>query len=151
MRDQQHRLVQGCPDFEHLVAQQHPCLLIQRAERLIHQHDTGLIGQCPGNSRPLLHTAGELRREMVLEPFKADQLDELASGFFPLRLIDPFDLKWKGHIVQGGPPRKRRFFLKHDTNILMGAVYFVAVDQHFTVMIVYQPTDNIEQGRLSAA
>jgi len=49
---------------------------VERAERLVHQHDLGVVGEHAGNRDALLHAAGQLMRIGVGETLQADQLDE---------------------------------------------------------------------------
>ena len=52
---------------------------VERAERLVHQHDLGLGGERAGDADALAFAAGELRRQPVavlgaVEPHEIDQL-----------------------------------------------------------------------------
>ena len=52
----------------HLVARER----VERAERLVHEQDLGILGQRPHDRRPLLHAARELSRIGRLEPGQPD-------------------------------------------------------------------------------
>ena len=54
---------------------------VERAERLVHQHDFGIIGEHPGDRHALLHAAGKLVRIDVGKILQADKLDELIYRF----------------------------------------------------------------------
>ena len=57
----------------HLVARHR----VERAERLVHEQDLGVVAQGPGDRDALAHAAGELARERLLEALQADELAEL--------------------------------------------------------------------------
>jgi hypothetical protein len=46
---------------------------VERAERLVHQHDLGIVHQRPADRGPLLHAAGQLPGQLFLETFEADE------------------------------------------------------------------------------
>src|SRR3712207_8825717 len=50
---------------------------VQRPEGLVHQQDVGVVGERPGDGRPLAHAAGELPRPAPLEARDADELGQL--------------------------------------------------------------------------
>ena len=54
VRDEQHREV---------LAEDHAGLLVERAERLVHQQDAGLEAERARQRRALAHAAGELARD----------------------------------------------------------------------------------------
>ena len=67
------------PDLQQLVLQALARHGVERAERLVHQHQLGVVGQHAGDRHALLHAAGELVRIGVGELLQADQLDELVD------------------------------------------------------------------------
>ena len=59
------------PDLQEFVLQLFARQRIERAERLVHQQDIGIVGKHAGDRDPLLHSAGKLVRIAVgkaLEP-----------------------------------------------------------------------------------
>ena len=65
--DQQAGLLQLVLDLQHLVAEQEARLLVERAERLVHQQDLRLRGERARDRDALAHAAGELGRIAPLE------------------------------------------------------------------------------------
>ena len=54
---------------------------VERAERLVHQQDVGVLGEGPGERDPLAHAAGQLVRPLVAEPVEVHRLEQrLARG-----------------------------------------------------------------------
>src|SRR6266540_114937 len=50
---------------------------VERAERLVHEQDLGVVAQGPSDGDALAHAAGELPRERLLEALQADELGQL--------------------------------------------------------------------------
>ena len=84
--DQQAGLLQLMLDLQHLVAEQQPRLLVERAERLVHQQDLRLGGERARDRDALAHAAGQLGRIALLEAVEADEIDEMARALDALRL-----------------------------------------------------------------
>jgi hypothetical protein len=57
--------------------------LVERAERLVHQQKVGVEGESARDRGALLHAAGQLPGEFLLEPCQVDQRQ---------RALDPFGL-----------------------------------------------------------
>ena len=49
---------------------------VERAERLVHQHDLGIVHQRAADRGALLHAAGELPGQLLLEALEPDQLQQ---------------------------------------------------------------------------
>ena len=81
MRDEEDSQPGSRSDLDQFVLQPFACHRIERAERLIHQHDFGVIGQHAGNRHALLHAAGKLMRVDVRKILQTDELDEAIAGF----------------------------------------------------------------------
>ena len=60
--NEQHGLVRGLPDVEQQFLHQSPCLVVERAERLVHQQNRRIVGECPRQRHTLHHPAGKLLR-----------------------------------------------------------------------------------------
>ena len=65
------------PDLQQLVLQLLAGHGVERAERLVHQHDLGVVGEHARDRDALLHAAGELVRIGVGKTLQADQFDEV--------------------------------------------------------------------------
>ena len=68
---------------------------VQRAKGLIHQQDTRLKNERGGDSHPLLHPTGKLRREFLLVTFQADLLYPLVGPVQTLERATPRSFKPK--------------------------------------------------------
>jgi hypothetical protein len=69
--DEQAGLLQLMLDLQHLVAEQQARLLVERAERLVHQQDLRLGGERARDRDALAHAAGKLGRIALLEAVEA--------------------------------------------------------------------------------
>ncbi|MNQ62962.1 hypothetical protein D3C85_773280 [compost metagenome] len=88
-------------------------LLVQRAERLVHQQDARLVDQCPGNRHPLLLAAGELGRAAMGELFQLHQLEhgvDLALAFGGREFADT---QREGDVVAYRQVREQRVALEY--------------------------------------
>ena len=80
--DEQHRLAGRLPEAEQLVLQQQACLLVQRAERLVHQKQLRIDGEGAHDRDALAHALGELRRigvQEIAEPDLVSQRSAISS------------------------------------------------------------------------
>ena len=84
MGDEDHGLALLLPQLEQLVLQDQPRLRVERTERLVHEHDFGIVDQRADNIGALAHAAGELVRIAVLEAVEPDAVDEAQRAFAPL-------------------------------------------------------------------
>ena len=69
------------PDLDQFVLQPLARHRVERAERLVHQHDLGVVGEHAGDRHALLHAAGKLVRIDVGKVLQADKLDETDRPF----------------------------------------------------------------------
>ena len=106
--DQQRGLLELLLDLQHFVAEQEPCLLVERGERLVHQQDFRLGGEGAGERDALAHAAGELAGIAVLEAVEPDHSDEMtrALGAFGARHADEFERE--GDVVDHRAPGESR-------------------------------------------
>ena len=79
MGDEQHGQAGALPDVEQLVLQALARHRVERAERLVHQHHLGVVGEHAGDRDALLHAAGQLVRIGVGEALQPDQIDEAST------------------------------------------------------------------------
>ena len=87
--DEQHGLSARAPDARELLLHDAARLRVERAERLIHQKDCGIVGENARNLHALAHAAGELIGMMMLEALKADQTDIFGNDAPALRRGTP--------------------------------------------------------------
>src|SRR5262249_57455624 len=58
-----------------ILAEDHAGLLVERAERLVHEQDAGLEAERAGERGALAHTAGELGGIVLREVLEPDRLE----------------------------------------------------------------------------
>src|SRR5262245_2662423 len=109
------------PDPEQLLVEAVPRDLVERSERLVHQQDSWLGDESPGDRDPLPHSSGQLvweRRLAAAEPDHPEQL--LRSPPPPGPLAGP-DLERQPDIVQRRAPRQKRGVLEDEAELAGGA------------------------------
>ena len=90
---------------------------IQRAERLVHQEQSGVVEQCPADRDALAHAAGQLPWVVFLEacePGSGQQLDRFRQKHFPIEMAD-VDLEQD--VVEHRAPLEQCIPLKDDAQI----------------------------------
>ena len=93
----------------HLLAQ----LLVERAERLVHQHELGLEDQRAGDRDPLLLAARELGRPAVAEGVELDHLERPAHPVPDLGFGELPDRERKGQVLANRHVREQGIVLEH--------------------------------------
>ncbi len=89
---------------------------IERAERLVEQQHFGLVRERPRHGHALLLSAGELRRQPLVQPFERDQAQQLLPPPAPLRGPHSphpqreFDVLRHGHVAE------ERVVLEHQSD-----------------------------------
>src|SRR5215207_3389962 len=76
---------------------------VERREGLVHQENLLLGRQGSGEPDALLHTAGELRYELVALPLQADHVQRLLRALPALLRGDALDLESERDVVEDGP------------------------------------------------
>ena len=79
---------------------------------------SGSTASAAGDTDALLLAAGQFPRIIGFAPFQADQFDHLAGTRFALRLTDPLDLQWEGHIAEHGHMRQQGEVLEHHAHLV---------------------------------
>ena len=75
---------------QQLVLHLPPDQRIERAERLIHQQDVGIVAQGPGEAHPLLHPAAQLApAELRSQPASPTVSSDFRALSLPHRLRTP--------------------------------------------------------------
>ena len=97
----------------HLLAK----LLVERTQRLVHQHDLGLEDERPGKRHPLLLASGKLVRPPLAEAGQVHhaqrRLHLLADGMLRSPALD----ERKGDVLEHRLVREERVVLEHDAHI----------------------------------
>ena len=94
------------PESQEMLIQLISDDFIERAERLVHQKQFRIKGQCPGNRNPLLHPAGKLPRKLFLEAFKVDHFQAFFCPSGSFRSIDAHDFQRQFEVSLHRPPGK---------------------------------------------
>ena len=93
----------------HLLAQ----LLVERAQRLVHQHEVGLEHQGAGHGDALLLAAGQLAGAAVAHLRQFHHLQDLGDALFDLGLADVAHLQREGEVLVDRHVREQRIVLEH--------------------------------------
>src|SRR6266699_2290007 len=88
MGDKQDRLRPLAPDAHHLDGQFLAGERVERAERLVHQENVGIVHQRAADAGALLHAAGEFARIFALETGKPDEGEEIERAVTAVPAID---------------------------------------------------------------
>jgi hypothetical protein len=115
VRDEEHRLTPIFPQPKKLELQADFRLGIERAERLIHQHDLRVLREQRRELAALAHTAGKLARVVVLEAAKSHRLDQRADQ---LGVLSSLDLQRQCDVASHRLPRKQGVLLEHVADLL---------------------------------
>jgi hypothetical protein len=102
---------------------------VERAERLVHQHDLGIVHQRAADRGTLLHAAGELPWQLLLEPFEPDQFQQRLRPrqIFVARQLLHVDRQH--HVGQDVAPGQQQRVLEHDADIAVRLCHLLAFDQ----------------------
>src|SRR3989441_3486268 len=80
-----HRLAQPAPDVEEPLAHEHARLLVEGAERLVHQEDLRVDGERAADRGALLHAPGELAGVLLREALEAERRGGVPPAAAPAR------------------------------------------------------------------
>ena len=160
VRDEDHRLLHLVLQAANLVLHVSPDQRVQRAERLVEQHDLGVGGERPRETDPLLHAARELVGEPIapaLEPHHVEHLGRLRQ---PSILVDSLDLEPERDVVDDAPMREQSEVLEHHADL--GAPHppqlvvvhlhdVLTIDEHLAGGRVVDPIDHADERGLARA
>ena len=155
---EQHGHAQRAVQSEKLVLQTFAHDRIDRAERLVHEHDRRLDGHCPSNAYALTLAARELRGIAVAHAgwIEPDQLEQLLDTLLDALTRPAQQARHGGHVLGDGLVRKQADLLDHVADAppqgahLDGHDVF-AVDEHLAAAGLDQAVDHLQAGRLAAA
>src|SRR5437899_9239012 len=111
--DEDDRLARSIPQLEELILQEKSRLGVERAERLVHQDDLGVVHERADDVRALAHPPRQLVWIVILEAGEAHALDEGGRAGAPLAPRDATDLQRELHVLAQGPPRIEVVALGH--------------------------------------
>ena len=134
----------------HVLAQ----LLVERAERLVHQHELRLEHQRAGERDALLLAAGKLVRPARLEARHAHHVERAAHARRHLGLGEAAHLQRKGDILADRHVREERVVLEHDADVAAvrrHAVDALAVERDGAVRRRLEAGEHHQRRRLAGA
>ena len=143
MGDENNRFLRLFPDTQQFLLQVFPRLGVKRGKRFIHQQHAGIVGQCPGNGHPLLHTAGQFMRIAVGEILQPHQFQIALADCLPLRRRYFLDLQTKLHVLTHSPPGEKCVALHDKAPVQRRTVYYLSVDTDFAGTGMGQPGKHI--------
>src|SRR5213595_1356918 len=100
--DEDDRLARSIPQLEELILQEQSRLGVERAERLVHQDDLGVVHERADDVRALAHPPRQLVWIVILEAGEAHALDEGGRAGAPLAPRDATDLQRELHVLAQG-------------------------------------------------
>src|SRR3954454_9714219 len=117
MGDEECGLASATPDRLQLFLQQFPGLGVERAERLVHQHDFRIEREQPRQRDPLLHAAAQLPRIEVGEAREVNEIEIFRGLEKALALGQSLQLERPCEVLGGGETGKQRDFLYYQAAI----------------------------------
>jgi hypothetical protein len=84
VRDEDDRERGARRDARELLLQRHARLRVDRGERLVHEHDVGVVRERARDRDALLHAAGQLVRVLVLDAVEVRERQEMPRGLVAL-------------------------------------------------------------------
>ena len=124
---------------------------VERAERLIHQEDIGVVCQHAGNGDPLLHAARKLVGITAGGALEPDELHELVGNALNLAARQPALARAETDVLANGHPGKQRVVLKHHAAVAARTGDPLGVHQNLAGGRLLEPGDDAQHSRLAAA
>jgi hypothetical protein len=125
--------------------------MIERAERLVHQQDVGLVDQALRQRHALAHAARELMRMAVLELPEADPAQPITRAVACLRLVRAAEAGTDLDVLEHRLPRQQRVGLEHESDVTADGVDRVPVNTDVAFARALQAGDQRQRGGLAAA
>ncbi|MNO25436.1 hypothetical protein D3C76_152720 [compost metagenome] len=99
----------------HVLAQ----LLVQRAQRFVHQHQLRLEHQCPGQGHTLLLAAGQLAGVTLGEGIELDHVQHPLDPLADVGLAQVAHGQREGQVLGHGHVREQRVVLEHHADVAL--------------------------------
>src|SRR5215831_4855234 len=152
MGDEHHgfALVRSLHKLQQLILKDFASLGVERRERLVHQKNRRIDGECPDKADTLLHATRKLIRILLLEACEADEVEIVK---YPL--VDT-DRRLAGHgqperrVLIDGLPRQQPEMLEHHGDARGWAGDLLAGDQDLADAQIEKAPDAAQEGRLAA-
>ena len=146
-----HRAPQLGPDLEQVVLHEIARLHVERAERLVHQDDLGVVDHRHGQRHPLAHAARQLMRMIALEAGEADPRDPLGHPRARRVGVDPTKQERQTDVLGHGLPGKDGVALEDEAEPRIHTLDGLPVQADPALGDGSEPGHETEQRRLSAA
>ena len=151
MRDEHDGEAAARPDRQQLALQLLAGERIERAERLVHQQDAGIVGKHARNGDALLHAAGELVGIAAGGALKADESHEFVRDLVDLPPRQPALARAEADVLAHGEPGEQRVILEHHAAIAARTGDAPPIHQDLAGGRLLEPRDDAQHGRLAAA
>ena len=156
--DEDDRLAHLLLEAQELVLEAVAADRVDRAERLVHEHDRRIGGQRPGDADPLALSTGQLVRVSVAigAGLQADQLEQLVDALADACRLPAQQLRDDGHVVADRLVRKEPDLLDHVADAAAQldrrqAHDVLAADGDAPARRLDEPVHHLHAGRLAAA
>jgi hypothetical protein len=131
----------------HLVARKG----VERAERLVHQHDRRIHREAADDRSALLHAARQLAGIFVVEPGKPDALQQGVDPLAIVRHVQMLDLEGQMDVADQRSPGQLVRVLEHHRDLRVRLCDRRPVDQDASLRQGMKSGHQPQQGRLAAA
>ena len=129
-----------------ILAEDHAGLLVERAERLIHQQNAGLEAERARQRRTLAHAARQLSRIMLGEILEPDRLQRALRARLALGPRHALEHHAEIDVLEHGVPGEQRVFLEHEGDVARHRPgHLLAGDLHRAGGGLEQSADDVEQ------
>ena len=141
------------PNAKHVGLDEVPRLHVEGAERLVHQHEPGLVHHRGADRGALALAAGDLMRIAVAEGADAHPVEPPLCAAARLGAVDAAiaPAQRKPHVVAKGLPRQEGVGLEHEAHVAAHAGHGRAADANASGRGPFESRHHLEQGRLAAA
>jgi hypothetical protein len=139
------------PDRQQLALELLSGERIERAERLVHQQDAGIVGEHARNGDALLHAAGELVRVAIGGALEAYEFHELVGDRLHLGARQPPLARAEADVLAHRHPGEQRVVLEHHAAVAAGAADALAVDEDLAAGWLLEAGDDAQHSGLAAA
>src|SRR5438046_3502757 len=152
MGHEDHGLARPAPDVEEPLAHEHARLLVEGAERLVHQEDLRVDGERAADRDALLHAPGELARVLLREALEAERREELRRDRAPARRRRAPELEAELHVLEHRAPGKEARILEHGRDpTRVGTGDRPGIDQDAPAVRLNETAEHAEERGFAAA
>src|SRR5271166_4875408 len=151
MSDENDGLAMRHPDSLELEVELIARHRVERAERLIHQHELRIEQQRAAYRNTLPHAARQFPGVAMLEPRQAEQFERLNRLRPPFAHPEPVDFDRQEHVLQHRAPIEQDIALEHYPEIVGRTFNYLRGDRNPARARLVEARQAAQQGGLSAA